>query len=76
MIESTMNNRLLVISMLVSLAVLVSACASTPRPTPPEAGAPLAQPWGTVPLQAAHGEIDLSITDNFIKSLTHQRPVY
>jgi len=31
MIESTTNNRLLVISMLVSLAVLVSACAATIR---------------------------------------------
>ena len=73
MIESAVNNPRLVIPILALLAVLVSACASTPRPTPPEAGAPLAQPWGSVPLQAADGEIDQSITDNFIRSLQARR---
>ena len=55
------------------LAVLVSGCASTPRPTPPEAGAPLEQPWGSVPLQADAGEIDQDIADTFIRSLQAKR---
>jgi len=63
----------LAIAMLALLVTLISACASTPRPTPPEAGAPLAQPWGSVPLQATAGEIDQEITDSFIKSLQTRR---
>jgi len=73
MINSAVNNSRLAIPMLALLTVLVSACASTPRPTPPEAGAPLVQPWGSVPLQAADGEIDQSITDSFIRSLQARR---
>ncbi len=73
MIESAMKNPRLVIPILALLAVLVSACASTPRPTPPVAGAPLVQPWGSVRLQAADGTIDPSITDNFIRSLQAKR---
>jgi len=61
------------IPVLTLLAVLVSACASTPRPTPPEEGAPLGQPWGSVPLQAAAGEIDKNIADSFIRSLQAKR---
>jgi len=59
--------------MLTLLAVLVGACASTPRPPPPEVNAPLAQSWGSVPLHAAAGEIDQKITDSFIKSLQTRR---
>ena len=64
-----MRNRSLVITLLALLAVLVSACASTPRPTPPVAGAPLAQPWGSVPVLAADGAIDPSFTQSYIESL-------
>jgi hypothetical protein len=71
-----MRNRSLAIALLASLAVLVSACASTPRPTPPVAGAPLAQPWGSVPLMAADGEIDQSIIDNFVQSLRAKRDLH
>ena len=61
------------IPVLTLLAVLVSACASTPRPTPPEAGAPLVQSWGSVPLQTAAGEIDPVLTDSFVRSLQAKR---
>ncbi len=71
-----MRNRSLAITLLASLAILVSACASTPRPTPPVAGAPLAQPWGSVPLMAADGEIDQSIIDNFVQSLRAKRDLH
>ncbi len=71
-----MRNQSLVITLLASLAVLVSACASTPRPTPPVEGAPVAQPWGSVPLSAADGEIDQSIIDNFVQSLRAKRDLH
>jgi hypothetical protein len=61
------------VSLLASLAVLVSACASTPRPTPPVEGAPIAQLWGSVPLLAAVGQIDQSVSDSFIQSLQAKR---
>jgi len=70
------RNRSLTVALLASLAVLVSACASTPRPTPPVAGAPLAQPWGSVPLLAADGEIDEKIGDSYIQSLQAKRDEY
>ena len=68
-----MKNRPLTIALLASLAVLVSACASTPRPTPPVEGAPIAQPWGSVPLMAADGEIDENFGDSYIQSLLAKR---
>ena len=68
-----MRVRSLSITLLASLAVLISACASTPRPTPPVAGAPLAQPWGSVPLIAADGKIGQSFSDSFIQSLQAKR---
>jgi hypothetical protein len=67
------RDRSLAITLLASLAILVSACASTPRPTPPVEGAPVAQPWGSVPLMAADGEIDKGFTDSFIQSLQAKR---
>ena len=66
-------NRILSTAMLALLAVMVSACASIPRPTPPVAGELLAQPWGSVPFEATDGEIEKSFTDNFIKSLQAKR---
>jgi hypothetical protein len=63
------KDRLLTITQLASLAMLLVACSSTPRPTPPVSGALLAQPWGSVPMQARDGEIDQSITDNFVNAL-------
>jgi len=71
-----MRDRFLAITLLALLAVLISACASTPRPTPPVAGAPLAQPWGSVPLSAADGEIDPSVIDSFIQSLQTKRDLH
>jgi hypothetical protein len=69
-----MRYRSLNITLLASLAVLVSACAAPdPRPTPPLAGAPLAQPWGSVPLLTTDGEIDQGIADRFIKALQNKR---
>jgi len=68
-----LKSRHWMIPVLTLLAVLVSACASTPRPTPPEAGAPLVQPWGSVPLQVAAGGIDQDIVDSFIRSLQAKR---
>jgi len=65
--------RILFIALFSSLAVMVGACGSIPRPTPPVAGAPLEQPWGSVPLQTTDGEIVQSFTDNFIKSLEAKR---
>ena len=73
MIESAVKNHYLGICLLAMLSLLISACASTPRPTPPVEGAPLAQPWGSVPLQATAGGIDQSNTDSFIKSLQTRR---
>jgi hypothetical protein len=67
------ENRSLVITPLALLAVLLSACASTPRPTPPVEGAPIARPWGSVPLLAADGEFDQSFTDSFIQALQAKR---
>lgn len=64
-----MKNRILTILMIASLAVMASACARIPRTKPPVEGTPLGQPWGSVPLQASAGQIQLSISDNFIKSL-------
>jgi len=71
-----MRDRTLAITLLASLAVLLSACASTPRPTPPVAGAPIAQPWGSVPLLAAEGEIDQSTIDSFVQSLQAKRDAH
>lgn len=73
MTQSTIKCNTLVLSVLAALTVMVSACATIPRPTPPAAGAQLAQPWGSVPLRAADGEIDQNITDSFIKSLQAKR---
>jgi len=70
------RNRSLIVTLFASLAVLISACASTPRPTPPVAGAPLAQPWGSVPLMAADGEIDENFGDSYIQSLQAKRDEY
>ena len=71
-----MRRRSLAITLLVSLAVLVSACASTPRPTPPVEGAPIAQLWGSVPLLAADDEIDEGIIASFIGSLEAKRDAH
>ena len=71
-----MRRRSLAITLLVSLAVLVSACASTPRPTPPVEGAPIAQPWGSVPLFAADAEVDEGIAASFIGSLEAKRDAH
>ncbi len=71
-----MRNQSLTVTLLASLAVLVSACASTPRPTPPVEGAPIAQPWGSVPLLAADGEIDENFGDSYIQSLLAKRDEY
>ena len=69
-----MKNRILIpIALLATLAVMISGCAKTLRPTPPVAGAPLAQPWGSVPLQAEESKIDQSFIDSFIKSLVAKR---
>jgi hypothetical protein len=65
--------RILSIAMFALLAVMVSACGSIPRPTPPVAGESLAHPWGSVSFSAAEGEIEKSSTDNFIKSLKAKR---
>jgi hypothetical protein len=69
MLGSGKQNRILVILMIASLAVMASACARILRTKPPVEGTPLGQPWGSVPLQASAGQIQLSISDNFIKSL-------
>ncbi len=71
-----MRNPSLAITLLVTLAVAVSACSTTPRPTPPVEGAPLAQPWGSVPLMAADGEIDENFGDSYIQSLLAKRDEY
>ena len=42
------------------LVAILNACATTPRPTPPPAGVPVDQPWGSVPAQ---------LTDSFSDSL-------
>jgi hypothetical protein len=68
-----MRNRSLVVPLLALLAVLVSACASTPRPTPPVAGAPVAQHRDSIPLQRAEGGFDQDLTDSFVKSLQAKR---
>lgn len=51
------------------LAVMLSSCSSIPRPTPPKEGAPLAHPWGSVPLFAEAGKIEQDFIDAFIQSL-------
>ncbi|HIG39980.1 MAG: hypothetical protein ABGY96_23000, partial [bacterium] len=68
-----MRNRPLAFTLLASLAILLCACASSQRPTPPVAGAPLAQPWGSVPLLASGGDIEQVFSDNFIRSLRAKR---
>ena len=64
-----MRNQSSAITLLASLAVLVSACSTTPRPTPPDEGAPIAQLWGSVPMYAADGAIDRTFTQSYIESL-------
>lgn len=61
------------IALLVSLAVMVSGCTRIQRPTPPIAGEPLVQPWGSVPLKAEGSKIDKSFIDSFVKSLVDKR---
>ena len=79
MVESEAEDKLMVnislprILMVAMLIVLVSACASKPRPMPPDEGAPLGQAWGSVPLQTDAGEIDQGIIDSFIRSLQAKR---
>ena len=73
MTESAVKVLRLMIPMLALLTVLVSACSSTPRPTPPVAGAPLMQPWGSAPLHASDGQIDPDTTDSFIRALQARR---
>ncbi len=64
-----MRNQSSTITLLASLAVLVSACSTTPRPTPPDEGAPIAQLWGSVPMFAADGAVDRTFTESYIASL-------
>jgi hypothetical protein len=73
MITSAIKSRIFKISMLALLAVMVSACGSSLRPTPPIADAPIAQPWGSVPLNTADVEFDQSSTDDFINALLAKR---
>jgi predicted patatin/cPLA2 family phospholipase len=55
------------------VACALSACAAKPRPTPPEAGAPLEHAWGAVPFQASAGGIDKEFTAGIIDSLLAKR---
>ena len=45
---------------------ILSACATTPRPTPPPEGDLVELPWGSVPLDAA---IDKSYSDDLVNTL-------
>jgi len=55
------------------VACALSACAHTPRPTPPPAGAPLEHAWGAVPFQTSAGGIDKEFTEGIIDLLQAKR---
>jgi hypothetical protein len=55
------------------LACALSACSSTPRPTPPTAGAELEYAWGAIPFQTAGSGIDSSFTDSLLRSYLLKR---
>ncbi len=48
------------------VACVLSACAVTPRPTPPPAGAPLEHAWGAVPFQTSAEGLDKEFTEGII----------
>jgi hypothetical protein len=51
------------------LALILAACASTPRPTPPPEGVAVERPWGAVPFSAAEALADESLSDSLVESL-------
>ena len=58
---------------IILIACALSACAATPRPTAPKAGAPLEHAWGAVPFQTSADEIDENFTEGIIESLQAKR---
>ncbi len=60
-------------SLLLLALTIIAGCAVTPRPTPPTPGAPIEDPWGTVPLHSADGDIADIFTDGIIESMQAKR---
>ena len=55
------------------VACTLSACASTPRPTPPTTGAELEHAWGAVPFKTSASGIDSQFTDSLVKAYHAKR---
>lgn len=55
------------------VACALSACAATPRPTPPEAGASLGDPFGAVPFHSADEGIPSVYTDGILEAMQAKR---
>jgi len=53
--------------------MIIAGCAAAPRPTPPPVGAPLAEPWGAVPMHASEEEELAVYTEGIIESMTAKR---
>jgi len=55
------------------IAFALSACAHTPRPTPPTLGAKIEHAWGAVPFQTAADGIDSKFTESLLKAFQAKR---
>jgi len=49
------------------ILALLGACATTPRPTPPPAGEPVVQAWGSVPILSVGA--DRSLSESLVEAL-------
>ena len=53
--------------------VVLAGCAAIPRPTPPPEGAPIQDPWGTVPVHEPDGEVAEEFTEGILASIEAKR---